>query len=89
MKSLLRIARSGRTGRFGKLLLALPVALALGGCVAVPYDGGGYYSSAPVYPAYSYPAYPAYGYYPAYPAVSSSLYFGFGGGGGHRGHWRR
>ncbi len=68
-------------------LALLPVALMLGGCVAVPvdpYGGAVAYPAQPVYsPYYAYPAYPGYYGYP-----SSSIYFGYGGGWGRGGRWR-
>lgn len=74
--------------RWTRAALALPLVLALGACVAVPYDGT-YYSSgyaAPAYPAYY--AAPTY-YGPAYygPGYGSSLYIGVGGWGHHHDGW--
>ncbi|MFC5607659.1 hypothetical protein [Variovorax soli] len=74
--------------------LALAGLLALGGCVAVPYDG--YYVAGYGYPygySYGYPYAYGYGYpYGYYPYVSSSLYISGGYGYGccwGRGGWGR
>jgi hypothetical protein len=72
----------------------LLIVFLLGGCVAVPYDGGysGYNGYNGYYPQYDYPydGYPAYGVYSAPAYVGPSVYFGgvFGRGfhGGHGGH---
>lgn len=68
--------------------VALPLTLALGACVAVPYDGS-YYSGGYVAPGYStYYTAPAY-YGPAYygPGYGSSLYIGVGGWGHDHDGW--
>ncbi|MFL9923681.1 hypothetical protein PQR62_05375 [Herbaspirillum lusitanum] len=66
-----------KSGTILRCLIASFAVMALGGCVAVPYDP--YYSPQAVY----YPVQPVYTPY------YSSFYFGYGGGwGGGRGHWR-
>lgn len=73
-----------------KILLPFAAALALSGCVAVPYDAPPttYYDPYPAY-SYGYPVAPVYAA-PAPVYVGPPVHFGFGlhyrSGGGHRHH---